>query len=115
MELTYRQEGNYLIPNLYLDQPQEAPGKYGMLRKRFLKEHQNGIYTGMLLKGTLQSHLLEIDRTAREQVEQLMDGMAKAEGVTEALKASDQMAWVGRMNNIRQRAEEIVLRELIYY
>lgn len=114
MELTYRQEGNYLIPNLYLDQAQEAPGKYGMLRKRFLKEHRKGTYAGMLLNGTLQSHLLEIDRTAREQVELTIDEMAKAEGVTEALKASDQMAWVGRMNNIRQRAEEAVMRELIY-
>ena len=76
MELTYRREGNYLIPNLYLDQPQEAPGKYGLLRKRFLKEHQRGIYTGMLLNGTLQGHLLEIDRIAHEQVEQTMDTMA---------------------------------------
>lgn len=114
MELTYRQEGNYLIPNLYLDQPQEAPGKYGLLRKHFLKEHQRGIYTGMLLNGTLQGHLLEIDRIAREQVEQTMDTMAKTEGVTEALKARDQMAWVTRMNNIKQRAEEVVFRELIY-
>ena len=114
MELTYRREGNYLIPNLYLDQPQEAPGKYGLLRKRFLKEHQRGIYTGMLLNGTLQGHLLEIDRIAHEQVEQTMDAMVKAEGVTEALKARDQMAWVARMNNIKQRAEEVVFRELIY-
>lgn len=114
MELTYRQEGNYLIPNLYLDQPQEAPGKYGLLRKRFLKEHQRGIYTGMLLNGTLQGHLLEIDQVAHEQVEQMMDAMAKAEGVTEALKATDQLTWVARMNSIKQRAEEMVFRELIY-
>ena len=114
MELTYRLEGNYLIPNLYLDQPQEAPGKYGLLRKRFLKEHQRGIYTGMLLNGTPQGHLLEIDRVAREQVEQTMDAMAKTEGVTEALKARDQMAWVARMNSIKQRAEKVVFRELIY-
>jgi len=114
MELSYRQAGNYLIPNLYLDQPQEAPGKYGLLRKRFLKEHLRGIYTGMLLNGTLQEHLLEIDRAAREQVEQMMDAMAKAEGVTEALKARDQLTWVARMNSIKQRAEEVVFRELIY-
>jgi len=114
MELTYRREGNYLIPNLYLDQSQEAPGKYGLLRKRFLKEHQRGIYTGMLLNGTLQGHLLEIDRIAHEQVEQTMDTMTKTEGVTEALKARDQMAWVARMNSIKQRAEEVVFRELIY-
>ena len=114
MELTYRQEANCLIPNLTLEQEQEAPGKYGMLRKRFLKEHRKGTYAGLLLNGTLQAHLLEIDRTAREQVEQAMASMARDEGVTEALKAQDQMAWVRRMNNIRQRAEEMVMRELIY-
>ena len=114
MELTYRQEGNYLIPNLYLDQPQEVPGKYGLLRKRFLKEHRSGTYAGLLLNGTLQAHLLEIDRIAHEQVEQTMDAMAKAEDVTEALKAKDQLSWVARMNSIKQRAEKVVFRELIY-
>lgn len=113
MELTYRQEANYRIPDLTLEQEQEAPGKYGMLRKRFLKEHRKGIYAGLLLNGTLQSHLLEIDRTARAQVEQTVQALAKAEGVNEGLKAQDPLTWTARMNNIRQRAEELAM-ELIY-
>ena len=113
MELTYRQEANYRIPDLILEQEQEAPGKYGMLRKRFLKEHRKGIYAGLLLNGTLQSHLLEIDRTARAQVEQTVQALAKAEGVNEGLKAQDPLTWIARMNNIRQRAEELAM-ELIY-
>lgn len=115
MELTYRQEANYLIPDLTLgEQPKEPLGKYGMLRKNYLKEHRKGTYAGLVLNGTLQAHLLEIDQTARTQVEQTMRQMAEAEGVTEALKAADQMAWVGRMNNIKNRAEEMVLNDLIY-
>lgn len=113
MELTYRQEANYRIPDLILEQEQEAPGKYGMLRKRFLKEHRKGIYAGLLMNGTLQAHLLEVDRTARTQVEQTMQELAKAEGVREELKAQDPLAWIARMNNIRQRAEELAM-ELIY-
>lgn len=115
MELTYRQEANYLIPELTLDeQPKEPLGKYGMLRKKFLQEHRKGTYAGLVLNGTLQAHLLEIDQTARTQVEQSVKRMAEAEGVTEALKAAGQMAWVGRMNNIKNRAEEMVLNDLIY-
>ena len=115
MELTYRQEANYLIPNLTLgEQPTEPLGKYGMLRKKYLKEHRKGTYAGLILNGTLQAHLLEIDQTARAQMEQSMKRMAEAEGVTEALKVTDQMAWVGRMNSIKNRAEEMVLNDLIY-
>lgn len=79
-----------------------------------MKEHRKGTYAGLVLNGTLQAHLLEIDQTARTQVEQTMQQMAEAEGVTEVLKAADQMAWVGRMNNIKNRAEEMVLNDLIY-
>ena len=113
MELTYRQEGDYLLPNL---EAPESPkiGKYGMLRREFLRKHHSGIYTGMLLRGNLNSHLEEIDRQATEMMDRLMSQMAQEEGVTESLKASDQMRWVGLMNNIRQRAEEIVLKDLIY-
>ena len=115
MELTYRQEANYLIPDLTLgEQPKEPLGKYGMLRKRFLKEHRKGTYAGLVLNGTLQAHLLEIDRTARQRVEQTVTAMAQAEGVTEELKAADPMKWVGLMNNLRNAAEETVLAELIY-
>ena len=113
MDLTYRIEGDYLLPNLTVP---EAPkiGKYGTLRRYFLKEHKDPIYTGMLLSGKLNSHLEEIDRKADEMMERLTTQMAQSEGVTESLKATDQMKWVGMMNNIRQRAEETVMAELIY-
>jgi hypothetical protein len=84
------------------------------MRKNFLKENHNGLYQGLLLSGKLSSHLLEIDRTASERMERLTEEMAKAEGVTEKLKADDQMLWLQRMNNIQNRAEEIVLSELVY-
>ena len=115
MELSYRQNGDYLIPDIEMDeQPREIIGKYGMMRKVFLKEHRSGTYNALLLQSRLTEHLLEIDRTAREQVEQTMAQMAKAEGVTEELKASDQMKWVQMMNNLQNAAEETVLAELIY-
>ena len=113
MELTYTQVGDYLLPDLKAPQ---APtlGKYGMLRRSFLREHRQAIYNGMLLSETLNSHLTETDRAAEQMMEQLTNEMATAEGVTEQLKASDQMTWVRRMNNIRQRAEEIVMTTLLY-
>lgn len=115
MELSYRQNGDYLIPDIEMDeQPTEVIGKYGMMRKAFLKAHRSGTYNALLLQNRLTEHLLEIDRTAREQVEQTMAQMAKAEGVTEKLKASDPMKWTGLMNNIRHAAEEMILVELIY-
>ena len=115
MELSYRQNGDYLIPDIEMDeQPREIIGKYGMMRKAFLKEHRSGTYNALLLQSRLTEHLLEIDRTAREQVEQSMAQMAKAEGVTESLKARDQMLWAQRMNNIRQRAEETVIAEIVH-
>ena len=113
MELTYRQEGDYLLPNLVVPESPKI-GKYGMLRREFLRKHHNGIYTGMLLRGNLNSHLEEIDRQAAEMMESLTSRMASQEGVNETLKASEQMLWVSRMNNIRERAEEIVLNDLIY-
>ncbi len=113
MELTYRTEGDYRLPNL--DVP-EAPkvGKYGMLRRSYLANHRHGIYVGMLLAGTLNGHLEEIDRQATEMVERMVSQMAEAEGVTEELKAQDQMKWVGLMNNFRASAEEVVMKELVY-
>ena len=113
MEVTYRAEGDYLLPNLTVP---EAPrvGKYGMLRRSYLKNHRSGIYTGMMLSGKLDGHLVEIDRQAHEMVERLIEQMAAQQGVNEQLKATDQMQWVGLMNNIKASAEEIVLRELIY-
>ncbi len=113
MELTYRTEGDYRLPNL--DVP-EAPrvGKYGMLRRSYLRKNKSGIYTGMQLSGKLDSHLAEIDRQATEMVEHMTERMAREQGVNESLKASDQMKWVGLMNNIRASAEEVVLTELVY-
>lgn len=113
--LTYKQVGDYLYPDIEMDeQPEGFIGKYGSMRRTFLKEYRNGLYGELLLLCKLKAHLMEIDTTARERVEQLMKEMAKAEGVTEDLKMSDQLRWVGMMNNIKSRAEEIVLSELIY-
>ncbi len=113
MELTYRTEGDYHLPNLTVP---EAPkvGKYGMLRRSYLANHRHGIYTGMLMTGELNSHLEEIDRQATEMVEQLTAKMAWEQGVTEELKASDQMKWLGLMNNIKASAEEVVMAEIVY-
>ena len=113
MELTYRTESGYRLPNL--DVP-EAPkvGKYGMLRRSFLANHRHGIYTGMLLTGELNAHLEKIDREATEMVERLTVRMAREQGVTEELKASDQMKWVGLMNNIQAAAEEAAMAEIVY-
>ena len=113
MAVTYRTEGDYQLPNLTVP---EVPtvGKYGMLRHSYLRNHRNGIYTGMLLSGKLNSHLEEIDRQASEMLENLTTQMAQRQGVTESLKASDQMKWVGLMNSIRASAEEMVLTELVY-
>ena len=113
LELTYHREGDYLIPDL---DPPEAPriGKYGTMRHNYLRDYHTGVFDGMLFKGTLNQHLEQIDREANEMMEMLMTQMAKAEGVTEALKAKDQMDWVRRMNSIRNRAEEIVYSDLVY-
>ena len=112
MKLTYHWEGEYLIPDLIApDAPQI--GIWGERRRQFLRKDRKPLYDAMLMKGTLNAHLEEIDRQAGEMIERLMEQLAKKEGVTEALKASDQMHWVQRMNNIRTRAEEAVRQELI--
>ena len=112
---TYRQEGDYLIPNLLPPEDSDTPlGKYGRLRHTFLKEHHNGIYTAMLMDGSLWKHLSETDQTCMERIERIVSQMAERENATEALKAADQMKWVRRMNSIYNRAEEIVLHELVY-
>jgi hypothetical protein len=88
--------------------------KYGLMRKSFLKEHRRGVYSGMLLKGTLKEHCLTIQEQADQRMDLLTEQMAKDQGVDEQMKRNDQMKWVGLMNNIRNSAEEIVLSELIY-
>ncbi len=112
---TYRQEGDYFVPNLILPDTGTYPlGKYGRMRRRYLKEHRPTLYSTMLLNGTLSHHLAEIDQTCHERMEHLCADMAAQEGVTEALKASNQLEWVRRMNGIHSRAEEIVMAELVY-
>ena len=110
--MTYTRQGDYLIPDL---EAPEAPriGKYGTMRHSYLRNHHRGIFDGMLLQGTLNTHLEQIDRQANEMMDRLTAQMAQCQGVTEQLKARDQMAWVRAMNNIRASAEEIVTRELI--
>ena len=115
MKLTYSENGDYLVPDLTLSDPtQYSIGKYGRMRKRFLQEHRPGVYSNMVLTETLWKHLADIDAVCREQLDYIVPAMAKAEGMTEALKASDQMEWVRRMNNIRNRAEETVLHDYVY-
>ena len=115
MGRTYTQVGDYLLPNLTIDESEQQPiGKYGRMRKRYLKEHRPVLYTKLLTTGRLDQHLAEIDETCEERMELLTSQMAKQEGVTEALKAADQMEWVRRMNSIWNRAEEFVSQELIY-
>ena len=115
MELSYRQNGDYLIPDIKMDdQPTGMIGKYGRMRKTFLKEHRSGTYNSLLLQNRLTEHLLEIDRTAREQVEQTMAQMAQTENVTEKMKAENQMLWIQRMNSIKSRAEEAAITEIIH-
>lgn len=115
MKITYSQYGDYLIPDLVLSEDEIQPlGKYGRIRKRYLKEQHPVIYLELLLTEKLYAHLQEIDEACEGRMELLVLQMAKSEGVTEALKAADQMAWVGKMNSIHSRAEEVVLHELIY-
>ena len=115
MELTYHRKGDYLFPNLVIETKQTEPiGKYGMLRRTYLKENRPNWYQSMLATGKLNRHLMEIDRKANERLESLTAQMARTEGATEALKESDPMAWIQRMNNLRSRADEIILTELVY-
>ena len=112
---TYTQVGDVFLPNLTLGGAERRSiGKYGRMRKCYLKEQHPVLYSELLLSGKLYSHLQEIEEACEGRMELLTRQMAKQEGVTEALKATDQMEWVRRMNSIRSRAEEIVLNDLIY-
>ncbi len=115
MNLTYEKCGDYLIPNLIPDpEPEGEVRKFGLMRKSYVENHRRGIYSGLLLSGKLKEHLLMIQEQAEERFDLLIEQMAKQEGVTEQLKAQNQMLWVRRMNNIRARAEEIVREEIIF-
>ena len=115
MNITYTQNGDYLIPNLSLpDESEYQIGKYGCMRRSYLKDHRPVLYANLLTSGTLHRHLAEIDQACNERMEIIVSAMAKWEDVTEVLKAADQMEWVRRMNSIRNRAEEIIKSELIF-
>ena len=106
--MSYTLHGDYYLPDLVLREEEPTYGKYGMLRKQFLKEHRSARYQYLLLTGKLNEHLNQTDQEAREQVETLMEQMTEKQGVTEELKAQDQMERVRLMNNIKASAEEIV-------
>lgn len=113
--ISYIRSGDYYIPDIVLsDGEKHHIGKYGLLREGFLKEHRGGTYTRLLMEGKLNFHLFEIDTLVHQRVDELVVAMAKAEGTDESLKARDQMEWVGRMNNYKHCAEEIVFCEIIY-
>ena len=112
--MSYTLYGDYYLPDLVLNEEEPTYGKYGMLRKQFLKEHRSARYQYLLLTGKLNEHLNQTDQEARKQVEMLMKQMAEKKGATEELKAQDQMKWVRLMNNIKASAEEMVLREILY-
>ena len=114
-EIQYQQNGDYLIPAISLgSQPQQPLGKYGRMRKKYLRENRPVLYNSLVFSGKLQSHLLEIEETAQERLTQMMDEMKRKAGLTEQLKAENQMLWVGQMNALKAQAEEILLNELIY-
>ena len=112
--LSYTLHGDYYLPDLVLNEEESIYGKYGMLRKQFLKEHRSAKYQYLVLTGKLTEHLNQVDKEVREKVEILMEQMAEQWGVTEELKMQDQMEWVRRLNNIQATAEEIALKEIIY-
>jgi len=115
MELTYTQVGDYLIPNIAIpDAPHHTLGKYGRMRRTYLKEHRPILWERMILNGTLWEHLADVDRICEERMDTLIEGMKNAQSITEDLKSKNQLQWVGEMNNIHAAAEESVLREVVY-
>ena len=112
---TYTQVGDYLIPDISLpDAPAYPIGKYGRMRKAYLKEHRPGLYTQLILSGKLHEHLSEVERICNERLDIMISQMVKAQGVTEAMEARDQLSWIGRMNEIKHSAEESILAEIIF-
>ena len=116
MEMTYRQEGDYLLPELNLEDryPNWIPGKFAMLRKHFLEEKRHSLLTSMTLQGTLQDDLYETDQLAKKQFDQIVSQMAESEGVNEEMKAQNPISWIQGMNSIRSRAEEMVIADVVY-
>lgn len=116
-KITYRKEGNYLIPDLAVDEAVSDNykiGKYGYLRLDWLQNNKRGLYTEFMLDGKLPEHLVEVDKEANARVKEIVEKLAKVENVNEILKQNNQMEWIGLMNNFKNQAEEIVFNELIY-
>ena len=114
-KINYKPCGDYLIPDLNLPpQPLQPLGKYGRMREKYLKENRKGLWSVMLLNGTLPAHLREIDETANRRLEQMMSKMTAQAGMTETLKERDPIAWTQQMNNLKEQAEEVIMQELIY-
>lgn len=112
--LSYTLHGDYYLLDLEINEEEPTYGKYGIMRKQFLKEHRNARYQYLVLTGKLTEHLNQVDKEAREKVEMLVEQMAEQWGVTEELKLQDQMEWVRRMNNIKNVAEEMAEKEFLY-
>ena len=112
--LSYTLHGDYYLPDLELNEEEPVYGKYGIMRKQFLKEHRSAKYQYLVLTGKLMEYLNQVDKEAREKVEMLVEQMAERWGVTEELKTQNQMEWVRRMNNIKANAEEIVYKNIIF-
>ena len=112
--LSYTLHGDYYLPNLEINEGEPTYGKYGIMRKQFLKEHRSARYQYLVLTGKLTEQLNQVDKEAREKVEMLMEQMVEQWGVTEELKMHEQMEWVRRKDNIQAIAEEIALKEIIY-
>ncbi|MCL1855546.1 MAG: TnpV protein [Clostridia bacterium] len=113
-ELTYHQNGDYLIPDLELPAEPRPLGKYGRMRREYLKEHRPILFSSLVATMTLHTHLLEIEETARTRLDRMMPELMKANNVTEALKAADPLRWTGEMNNLKALAEEAILTDLVY-
>ena len=112
--LSYTLHGDYYLPDLEINEEEPTYGKYGIMRKQFLKEHRSARYQYLVLTGKLTEHLNQVDKEVREKVEKLVEQMAEQWGVTEELKMQNQMEWGRRMNNIKATAEEIVYKNIIF-
>ena len=114
-ELTFKRNGDYLLQDLGLTEAEQKPlGKYGIMRQQYLEQSRPGLYTRLILNGSLMAHLQEIDETANRRLEQMMPALMEQNGVTESLKAEDPMRWTQMMNSLKAQAEETILNELIY-
>lgn len=113
-DIEYVLVGDYYLSNISPPEKKHSIGKYGMLHEEYIKQHRHGLYSRLILTGKLNEYLYEIDKTCHERIELMIKDMAQAEGVTEEMKSENQLKWVGLMNNIKARAEEIIFSEIVY-